>query len=244
MRAPYDLLAGLPAHAELAFIQLVDKLDLWLEQARSDERGEARHAYAQILRAFLDEHTIDFAHLRLTPDGFANDSHWWTQLARDVTSVKARCILRAEGGDTPPPNADLSEDVRKDYDEARAILVRSPRGSAALLRLCIQKICVELGEPGKNLNEDIKSLVKKGLPLRVQQAFDVIRINANNAVHPGELNLSDTVESTRILFSFVNFIAERMVSQEKAIDLMFDQLTPEQRAAITKRDQTPKAESD
>ena len=35
------------------------------------------------------------------------------------------------------PNADLDADIRADFDEARAVLDRSPRSAAALLRLCI-----------------------------------------------------------------------------------------------------------
>ena len=54
-----------------------------------------------------------------------------------------------------PPNADLNKDIVSDYNEAVSILQRSPRGSAALLRLAIQKLCVQLGENGKNLNTDI-----------------------------------------------------------------------------------------
>lgn len=71
-------------------------------------------------------------------------------------------MLFPEGGSAPLPNADLSEDIQRDYEEAHAILAKSPRGAAALLRLAIQKLCVDLGQPGKNINDDIAALVQKG----------------------------------------------------------------------------------
>jgi hypothetical protein len=89
---------------------------------------------------------------------------------------------------TIPPNQDLPDDVRRDYEEASEILDKSPRGSAALLRLAIQKLCIYLGEPGKNINTDIASLMKRGLNKQVQQALDVVRVIGNNALHPGQID--------------------------------------------------------
>jgi len=81
----------------------------------------------------------------------------------------------------PLPSTDMPDDVRLDYVEARDVVVRSPRSAAALLRLAVQKLTIDLGENGKNLNEDIGRLVKKGLPPRIQQALDAVRVIGNNA---------------------------------------------------------------
>src|SRR5204863_1912915 len=114
------------------------------------------------------------------------------------------------------------EDVRADFDEARSVLNLSPRSAAALLRLCIQKICKHLGEPGKNINDDIGSLVKKGLNPRVQQALDVVRIVGNNAVHPAELDLKDDRDTAAKLFELVNRIAFDMITHPKELNALFE----------------------
>jgi len=61
----------------------------------------------------------------------------------------------------PPPNVDLPTDLLVDYKEASSIVGYSPRGAAALLRLCLQKLCKIIGESGKDINQDISSLVKR-----------------------------------------------------------------------------------
>jgi len=124
----------------------------------------------------------------------------------------------------PPPNPDLPQDIRSDYDEARAILDLSPRGSAALLRLCIQKLCIHLGQPGKNLNDDIGTLVAAGLDQRIQKALDIVRVVGNEAVHPGKIDLKDGRDTANELFGLVNLIAETMISQPKHIDAMYENL--------------------
>lgn len=93
-----------------------------------------------------------------------------------------------------------------------------------------------LGEQGKNINEDIKSLVAKGLSPVVQKALDVCRVVGNNAVHPGELDINDTPEIAHQLFKMINFIVEDRITKPKEIQALFDQLPPGAVEAIAKRD--------
>jgi hypothetical protein len=104
--------------------------------------------------------------------------------------VRDRLIYPLRGG-APTANADMPDDIRRDYEEASAILDLSPRGSAALIRLAIQKLCKHLGQPGKNINDDIKALVKDGIDSRIQKALDAVRVIGNNAVHPGQIDIQD-----------------------------------------------------
>ena len=140
-------------------------------------------------------------------------------------------------GNAPSPNPDLPDDIREDYNEARNIIELSPRGAVALLRLTIQKLCIHLGESGKNINTDIGNLVKKGLPVKMQKALDSVRVIGNNAVHPGVIDLKDDKETARKLFAFVNIIADVLITQPNEIEKFYEEKVPEKmKEAINKRD--------
>ncbi|HZF31070.1 MAG TPA: DUF4145 domain-containing protein [Gammaproteobacteria bacterium] len=134
------------------------------------------------------------------------------------------------------PNTDLPPDIAADYEEARAIVGISPRGAAALLRLGIQKLCKHLGEPGKNIDDDIGGLVGKGLDRRIQRALDIVRVVGNESVHPSQTDLRDDPDTAHELFRLVNLIAETMISQPKHIDAMCERLPERKRKAIEERD--------
>lgn len=136
----------------------------------------------------------------------------------------------------PLPTDDMPEDVRADYLEAREIAEASPRAAAALLRLAIQKLCKHLGGEGRKINDDIGALVRKGLPVRVQQALDVVRVVGNNAVHPGELSADDVAGVVTSLFALINFIVENQITQDKAMQAMYEALPAGAQAAVAKRD--------
>lgn len=146
-----------------------------------------------------------------------------------------KMIIPAEAP-VAPPHTDMPEGIVGEYNEARGIFGRSPRAAVALLRLAIQKLMVELGEKGDNINSDIKSLVAKGLPVQVQQAFDYCRVVGNHAVHPGEINLNDTPEMGQHLFNMINFIVEDRITRPKQIATLYGKLPETARDAIEKRD--------
>jgi Domain of unknown function (DUF4145) len=136
----------------------------------------------------------------------------------------------------PPVNQDMPPDVVRDYEEGGRIVAESPRGAAALLRLAIQKLCIVLGENGKNIDDDIASLVKKGLNPMIQKALDAVRVIGNEAVHPGTLDLKDDRDTAIKLFKLVNIIADQMISNPKHVEEVYGQIPEAKRKAIEKRD--------
>ncbi len=134
------------------------------------------------------------------------------------------------------PNNDLPDEIKQDYEEARNIANLSPRGAAALLRLSIQKLCAHLGQPGRNINSDIKALVENGLPPKVQQALDSVRVIGNDAVHPGAIDLKDDRDTVNRLFKLINFIANKMITEPKEIDELYETLPQNKIDGINQRD--------
>ncbi|MEP1384552.1 MAG: DUF4145 domain-containing protein [Paraglaciecola sp.] len=139
----------------------------------------------------------------------------------------------------PPPNPDLNDEIKDLYLEASSILIDSPKSSTALLRLALQKLLEQVGKSGKNINNDIKTLVSEGMSPKIQQALDLLRVIGNNAVHPGQINLDDNTEIAQKLFGILNFIAEELITKPKELEELYADLIPnDTQVHIKQRDGT------
>jgi len=135
----------------------------------------------------------------------------------------------------PPANTEMPEDVKSLYNEAATVLQKSPRASAALLRLAVQILCNSLGDPTKSINDNIKSFVKGGLPVPVQESLDVVRVTGNDAVHPGRIDTDDP-EVVIAIFGLLNIIVEYMIAMPKKTSGLFKGLPQKAQDAIARRD--------
>jgi hypothetical protein len=133
------------------------------------------------------------------------------------------------------PNQDMNHRIIALFDEAREIVGPSPKGAAAILRLCVQHLCRDLGESGTNIDSDIASLVSKGLNPVVQQSLDIVRVIGNESVHPGEIDLNDHRDTALKLFELVNLIADQMISHPKKVGSLYQKLPEGKRKAIEAR---------
>ena len=145
-------------------------------------------------------------------------------------------IIYPRTSSAPLPSEDMPKNVKYDFLEARNTVESSPRAAAALLRLVIQKLMIHIGEKGKDLNQDIGNLVKKGkLVERVQKAVDSVRVIGNNAAHPGQIDMKDDIKTAIVLFELVNMIVETIITEEKKVNAIFDRLPNGAKAQIEKR---------
>ena len=134
-----------------------------------------------------------------------------------------------DSGQMPLPNEDLDDGIKKDYLEAASILQKSPRAATALLRLALQKLCKQLGGKGQNIQQDIDTLSQNGLSPTVIKAMDAVRILGNEAVHPGQIDLRDDVETATVLFGLINFTAEKMLTDPKRLEEFYNSLPESKR---------------
>ena len=73
----------------------------------------------------------------------------------------------------------------------------------------------------------------------MQEAVDLVWVTGNNAVHPGQIDLKDDRIKAETMFSLMNRIAEKMISESKHIDNFCATLPEEVLKAIESRDSKP-----
>lgn len=155
---------------------------------------------------------------------------------REAIYIGGKIVLPGET-DAPPPAVDLPNDCIPDYEEARSILPRSPRGSAALLRLVIQKLLPHLGSTKTTIDASIGELVALGkIKVQIQQALDTVRVVGNESVHPGEMDLKDDRETALSLFRIINLIVETEITEPKRLESLYASLPKSKLDGIKQRD--------
>jgi len=115
----------------------------------------------------------------------------------------------------PLPATAMPMSVKEDFLEGRNVVNASPRAAGALLRLALQKLMLCLGESGKNLDNDIANLARKGLPKKIYKALEALHVIGNEAVHPGTMSAKDDMNTAIALFNLLNMMVDIMISQPK-----------------------------
>lgn len=183
-------------------------------------------------------YTSDFWHVTCAS---CKQPHIWMQTNNYIyeigESYASGTIIYPDATGIAPPSEDMPDDIKKDYLEAASIYQKSPRGAAALLRLCLQKLCIHLGCKGKKIDDDLAELAKKEiLPNKIIKAADVVRITGNNAVHPGAICDDDFDGIAIKLFDLINIIVQYAITEPKVIQRLFETMPEGPRQAAENRD--------
>jgi hypothetical protein len=105
--------------------------------------------------------------------------------------------------------------VEEDLEEAAGILNKFPRGAAALMRVCIQKLVPLLEDNGKELNQRVSSLVRKGLEMEIQQAMEVLQVLRSDPVQLSQLDSQANKETALRFLNSLKAVLERRMSQNQ-----------------------------
>lgn len=91
--------------------------------------------------------------------------------------------------------SDIPKQYLADYDEACVVLDDSAKASAALSRRLLQALIHdELGIDKRNLSDEIEEVINtSGLPSRINELLDGVRVIGNFAAHPEKSKSTGTV---------------------------------------------------
>lgn len=197
-----------------------------------DEKSfKCPHCYCYSTMQYREVHFYD--ELKYIEDGNKRRENKITIARCDCCKKK---IIWNENGyiypDLPPEpaNPDMPQPVKELYDEAGLIFRKSPRAACALLRLAVERLCNELGENKKRLNENIASLAEKGLSNDIIKQLDILRVVGNKAVHPGYIDLDvDNIYVASQLMGMLNKLVGRLITDRKQIDFLYDKIPENQK---------------
>ncbi|HFR4183370.1 TPA: DUF4145 domain-containing protein [Bacillus cereus] len=140
-------------------------------------------------------------------------------ICEQVTLWYAEKMLFPSAYNVEDPNADMPEEVKVLYNEAREIINLSPKSSCALLRLALEKLLVHLGcSKNKKIVENIRAMKEQGkIDEYVHAALESVRIIGNKAVHPGKIDIDDQPKYAYTLFGLLNYVVDELISRPARI---------------------------
>lgn len=137
-----------------------------------------------------------------------------------------------------PPNSDMPEDIEAIYKEASSIVNLSAKSAAALLRLALEKLLIHVGAKKGSIDVMIQDLIEKDIITAagsVRKALDTLRLIGNAGVHPTGINLDEDPNAAFQLFKVLNFVVEKLISEEKEMASIYALVPENKRENLDKR---------
>ena len=193
----------------------------------------AKQEWYNVARGHLSEEGIGYY------EGFLMDIHlsFCSRCGKYTLWADGRMVYPVSSI-APLPVENMPENVKEAFLEGRDVVNASPRAAAALLRIALLKLMIHLGESGKNLDDDIANLVRKGLPKKIRKAVTAVRFIGSDAVRPGEIDSRDNTYAAVALCDLLNMIVEVMISQPKKVSELYGKLPSSKKRTTKKRKKT------
>ena len=160
---------------------------------------------------YAEENTDDFFHLgkyMLCTCLYCNQKSIW---------YKKNMVLPPIG-EVPPPNHDLRDDIKEDYNEARNILVYSPRAACAILRLAIDKLMTQVGFDKYQVTKNKKDSGENNLNNKLGRTLERLSMKGKTQIEAGKIDSTDDKAVAMGLFELINLITELKISQSNKIN--------------------------
>jgi hypothetical protein len=109
------------------------------------------------------------------------------------------------------------EESAEDFEEAAAILNKSPDGAAALMRICIQNMLPLLKQEGRELDDNISSLVRKGIEVEIQQSMDALQVLRKTPFQQSHNRFNEDRETATKFVKLLNGILQRRMLKNREL---------------------------
>lgn len=139
-------------------------------------------------------------------------------------------------GSVSKPAKDMPEEIKEQFNEARAVFEESPQAAGGLLRVCLEKLLEHLEAEGGTSHDKIGYLVDNGLNEEIQKAMDSVRLIGNDHSHSGEIFMNDSREAVSSMFDLINTVVIREITEPKNIDEIWDKVPDNKKKGVKDRD--------
>lgn len=159
-------------------------------------------------------------------------------LCRRIAIWEESNLIHPNNTTVEQPNADMPEDIKKIYNEASSIVNLSAKSAAALLRLALEKLLIHLGAKKGSIDVMIQDLIDQyviSASGSVRKALDSLRVLGNAGVHPTGINLDEDPNAAFALFKVLNFVVEKLITEEKEMQAIYALIPEEKRENLDNR---------
>ena len=129
----------------------------------------------------------------------------------------------------PDPSEDVPKDIKEIYIEAGKVLIYSARASGALMRLALELLLQQINKNDLKLNENVNKMKESNISGPLIKALTILRVNGNDIMHTGVINIFEKKEDITYLFDLFNMIVEELITRPKKLDESYSRIPESKR---------------